>query len=444
MNVAPMQGIRETMQEMSDNLGKPACHRADACAVVEHLRKAGYEAYFAGGCVRDELWGLQPKDFDVATSAPPKKVRELFDRTQAVGAAFGVILVRWQRSVIEVATFRTEFDYQDGRRPSVVKFATAQEDAQRRDFTINGLFLDPADNRVIDYVGGQADLRDRLLRAIGVPEERFAEDHLRLLRAVRFSARFDLQVEPTTAAAMLAHAPLLKRISPERIADELRRMLTAPTRHLAWQMLWHYRLAQVIFRFMSPRGVETLDESRCPLLAMEPTLDLGFGLILAAACLSYRLQSLPPVSDLAAILTHHEITACGRAMRQALKVSNEELDEMEGALAGVAMILPEPRRPAVYKRFAARPTSAASVHLLQALRHLGHHVQRIDAILAILDALQGTEVAPPPLITGDDLKALGLPPGPRFKRILDEVYDAQLEGAITTRSEAELLATRVT
>src|SRR5882724_7855964 len=200
--------------------------REDALVVLKRLREAGHVAYFAGGCVRDLLLGAEPKDFDVATDAPPSRVQELFRNTQAVGAAFGVILVRQGGSQIEVATFRADAGYDDGRHPSKVRFTTAEEDARRRDFTINGLFLDPVGGQVIDYVRGQDDLRAGVIRAIGNATERFEEDSLRLLRAVRFAARLGFEIEPGTAAAIKAHAPQLKRISPERIADELRVMLT--------------------------------------------------------------------------------------------------------------------------------------------------------------------------------------------------------------------------
>src|SRR5690348_11567666 len=185
-----------TAMDDSSTSSKPPCHREDAVQIVQALRAAGHAAYFAGGCVRDLLLGMEPKDYDVATDAPPQKVRSLFRNTQAVGQAFGVILVRLGRSVVEVATFRSDGAYVDGRRPSEVRFTTAEEDARRRDFTINGLFLDPlgagtepgVEGRVIDYVGGREDLRAKVIRAIGDPDARFEEDHLRLLRAVRFAA----------------------------------------------------------------------------------------------------------------------------------------------------------------------------------------------------------------------------------------------------------------
>jgi poly(A) polymerase len=253
---------------------KPPCSRDDALEVIKRLRRSGHVAYFAGGCVRDLLMGTPPKDYDVATDAPPKRVRELFSNTQAVGQAFGVILVRHGPSTVEVATFRTEGIYSDGRRPDSVAFTSAEHDAQRRDFTINGLFLDPLENppagKVIDYVQGQDDLRHRVLRAIGDPHRRFAEDHLRLLRAVRFAARLGFEIEPATAEAIRINAPRLKGISPERIADELRMMLTPPTRHRAWPILWEFGLMPIIFRFLPARDAGNLNHSKSLFLKVAP------------------------------------------------------------------------------------------------------------------------------------------------------------------------------
>ncbi|HON66141.1 MAG TPA: CCA tRNA nucleotidyltransferase, partial [Phycisphaerae bacterium] len=192
-----------------------------ALAVVKRLRDAGHEALWAGGCVRDMLLGIEPSDIDVATSAHPPQIVELFRRTREVGVQFGVVLVKQGPHWIEVATFRTDVNYVDGRRPERVVFTTAEEDAQRRDFTINGLFYDPLDRRVIDYVGGEQDVRSGIVRAIGEPSHRFAEDHLRLLRAVRFTTRFGFQLDPATAAAIREHAAGLARISAERIREEL-------------------------------------------------------------------------------------------------------------------------------------------------------------------------------------------------------------------------------
>src|SRR5688500_11404903 len=319
---------------------KPPCDREDALAVLLRLREAGHVAYFAGGCVRDELMGLRPKDYDVATDAPPPRVRELFTQTQAVGAAFGVILVRHRRSIVEVATFRTDVSYEDGRRPTAVRFTTAEEDAKRRDFTINGLFLDPVENRVIDYVGGQEDIRGKVLRAIGNADERFAEDLLRLLRALRFASRFDLRIDPATADAISRHAQQLARISPERIADELRAMLTPPARADAWTKLVEHGLDRVIFRLLElpwpdphpevrgPRGVVFFDR-------LAPDRAVPFGLALAAATLEYAARRLPHLSDWPMLWGKVTVRAMVKSARQALRVSNEESDAMEGTLYGV-------------------------------------------------------------------------------------------------------------
>jgi poly(A) polymerase len=436
------------MGDLPENSGaKPPCFREDALAVLRRLRQQGHVAYFAGGCVRDLLLGLEPKDWDVATDAPPKRVRALFSNTQAVGAAFGVILVKHGQSSVEVATFRTEGAYSDGRRPDAVAFTTAEEDAKRRDFTINGLFLDPEPGeeiagavetphgRVIDYVGGVADLRGRVLRAIGEPERRFAEDHLRLLRAVRFAARFGFVVERGTAEAIRVNAPKLRGISPERVADELRRMLTAPTRAAAWRMLWECALVDVIFRLLpSGEGAE-FEAGRSLFLRLAPRQPVSFGLALAAGVLDYRTHGQG--ADPLPFLGRREISRTSRAMREALKISNEELDAMVGILDPLETLLGDPEPGIAAKmRFLARPTASQSRALLRAIAALGSHAQRVAKLEADFEELLKVEVAPAPLITGDDLVAEGFRPGPVFRRILDAVYDAQLEGRVRTRQEA--------
>src|SRR5277367_4221595 len=195
--------------------------------IVAQIQRAGYTAYLAGGCVRDHLLGTEAKDYDVATNAKPEEVQQLFPRvTDLTGKSFGVLRVLVEEESFEVATFRQDGLYKDGRHPESVRFATAEEDAQRRDFTINGLFFDPVAERLIDYVGGEADLRAGIIRAIGNPADRFAEDHLRLLRAVRFAARLIFQIEPKTWDAICADAPSIKTISAERIRDELNKIFT--------------------------------------------------------------------------------------------------------------------------------------------------------------------------------------------------------------------------
>ena len=418
---------------------KPPCSREDALAVVRRLREAGPVAYFAGGCVRDLLLGLEPKDYDVATDAAPQRVRQLFASTQAVGAAFGVILVRLGRSVVEVATFRTDGQYVDGRRPSEVTFTTAQEDAQRRDFTINGLFLDPLDNdRVVDYVGGQEDLKSRVLRAVGNAADRFKEDHLRLLRAVRFAARFGLTIDPPTAFAIRTHAPMLRGISPERVADELRRMLTPTTRATAWRLLWDSRLVEVIFRFLEKSMAHLkLDEARSIFLATSPDQPIPFGLALAAAGLELRAAAQGKPDDLRPFLTRAGAQQLVRQLDPALRLSNEEFDEAAGTLEGAGLLLTD-EFPAVarLKRFLARKTSQQSRALLDAIAQVGPHATRVTELRPKLEHLARGEVAPPPLITGDDLAAAGLTPGPLFKRILDTTYDAQLEDRLRSKDQA--------
>jgi poly(A) polymerase len=421
--------------------GKPASNREDAIAVVRKLREAGHVAYFAGGCVRDLLLGRMPGDYDVATDAPPPAVRKLFANTQAVGAAFGVILVRIGKNTIEVATFRADSEYRDGRHPSAVRFTSAEEDARRRDFTINGLFLDPLDNdRIIDFVGGRDDLKAGLVRAIGNPDERFNEDSLRLLRAVRFAAKLGFTIEPATTAAIVGHVPQLKRITPERIADELRHMLIPPTRPAAWQMLIELGLAKEIFRFLPssatpPRsgGIAPTPATLAILQHLPPQANIPFGLALAAAFISYYAQTdLAPAS----------VRSARQAMRQALRISNEESDDFAGTLDGLHILLTSKPTVVVLKRFLARPTAPLSRLLLTALAEASMHVspQQAAELESELSRLAQTDYAPPPLLTGDHLTQIGFHPGPRFKRILDTVYDAQLEGKISNLEEARRLA----
>lgn len=438
---------------------KPPCRHDDALAVLRRLRSHGHVAYFAGGCVRDLLLGLVPKDFDVATDAHPARVRELFSNTQAVGAAFGVILVKHGPSTVEVATFRSEGSYSDGRHPDRVAFTTAHEDAQRRDFTINGLFMDPTGEsdgpslgqvkstvttphgKVIDYVGGVTDLHNRILRAIGDPNRRFAEDHLRLLRAVRFAARFTLAIEPETARAIRVNAPRLRGISPERIADELRAMLTPISRAGAWPLLWDFALIDVIFRFLPSGESCDFDPARSLFLRIAPHKPLAFPLALAAASLEYRMQSVPPEVDPVFLSTRPELQKITRAAREALRLSNHDLDDLHTILAPLPALLgnPPPRISAL-KRFLALNTSDQTRLLLDAFTQLNLHIDRVQQLNPQLDQLARSDVAPPPLITGDDLAAAGYKPGPLFKRLLDAVYDAQLENQVTSREEALALA----
>lgn len=430
----------------AQNESKLPCHRDDALAVLLRLRQAGHVAYFAGGCVRDELLGIAPKDFDVATDAPPARVRQLFSQTQAVGAAFGVILVHQAQSTIEVATFRTDGTYLDGRRPSKVEFTTAEEDAKRRDFTINGLFLDPVENKVIDHVSGLADLSARVIRAIGDPSHRFEEDHLRLLRAVRFASRFGFELERGTADAIMAHAPQLARISPERIADELRRMLVPTTRIAAWEMLREFGLLPVILRFMPPVSETSYADRGFAWLFpnVAPDESISFGLALAAIAVSHQMH----ITNGAPALTQlgeTDIRKYEQALRKALKISNDESDQMLGALRIANLLEEKMPTVATMKRFLAGAYSGDARRLLWALGksdvELTDRVRSLESIFTEIEA--AGPVAPAPLVTGDDLTAAGLRPGKLFKLVLDQVYDAQLESRVVSKQDALELALNV-
>lgn len=419
----------------------PRDERDAALSVVRRLRDAGNVAYFAGGCVRDELMGRAPTDYDVATDAPPGRVRELFGNTQAVGAAFGVILVRHRGTQIEVATFRADGSYADGRRPTGVTFTTAEEDAKRRDFTINGLFLDPIDDRVIDYVGGQRDIARRVIRAIGDPDHRFDEDHLRLLRAVRFAARLGFEIEPATAEAIRRHAERLKRISPERVADELRAMIAAPTRGAASEMLWKFGLVPILFRTLPERpdmpvAVAAGGKPIFPQLA--PGEAVPFAASLAAMVLCYRASARhAPLRDL---LEGPQVQRSVQACRTTLKISNDESEFMAGVLHLGPLLRDEEPTVATMKRFLATPASGWARHMLDALLRSDGRLTRIVWLREQFARLEKEDVAPAPLVTGDDLTGAGLRPGPVFKRVLDAVYDAQLEARVSSKEEALRMA----
>ncbi len=410
---------------------QPVCRREDATSIVHALRKAGHVAYFAGGCVRDQLLGIEPKDFDVATDAPPARVRELFPKTQAVGQAFGVILVRLGLSVIEVATFRSDGVYPDGRRPDSIEFATPQQDARRRDFTINGLFFDPIENTVIDFVGGQTDLQAKLLRCIGDPAQRFAEDYLRMLRAARFAARFDLTIEPTTIRAIHVSAAKLARISPERIADELRAMLEPPTRAAAARWLDTLSLLPVLFR-----GFELARPVAIDSIAGLSPANVHFPLALA----SLAIDALHPAGrSIFETLAAHARKKIVAAMRNNLKLSNDETAALTTALEVVELIQHSPAE-AQLKRFMARPFAAGAFALAAAIAGQDIEVTRIAGLLARVEPIAKTDFAPTPLVNGDDLVAAGHRPGPSFGPVLDRVYDLQLEGMIHSREQAMKVA----
>jgi len=365
-----------------------------AINVVRRLRDKGFEALFAGGCVRDELMGLEPHDFDVATDACPAQVQQLFRHTFAVGASFGVVeiigpRVGGEHLKVQVATFRSDGNYSDERRPDSVTFSTAREDALRRDFTINGMFFDPLENRLIDYVGGQADLKAMVLRAIGEPRERFGEDKLRLLRAVRFAARFGFALDEGTATAVREMAPRIGVVSVERIGDELRKLLTHRHRARGLSLMHEVGLMPAIFPELT-----VIAEALAVVAALPETV--SFPLAFAA-------------------MLHGVERDAARAIALRLRLSNAERERVEWLVS---------QRRSLFDGREIRPS-----RLKPLLAHAGIHE------LIWLWSAAG-ELDPPPLLTGDDLKALGLPPGPLFKRVLDAVRERQLDGGLATRQSA--------
>lgn len=397
--------------------------REAALAVVRTLRDAGHAAFFAGGCVRDELLGLEPKDFDVATDAVPHRVRDLFPRTAEVGAAFGVVLVRHKNVTVEVATFRADGSYSDKRRPDHVTFSDPRADAERRDFTVNALFLDPLEpgepvlpghepsGRVIDYVGGISDLRARVLRAVGDPDRRLAEDHLRALRAARLAAKLGLAIETATADAIRRHARELSGVSRERVGDELRKLMADRSRSRGVELLAELGLDAHIAG-PHPAGPAT---APARLIALSPAAD--FPTCLAAWALDRGLE----VSD-------NKLLALVREWRRGMCLSNQERDALAGALRVVQALRERWATLGVAgrKRLAAGPDFAAGLAVRRA--EDPGAAAGIDADIA---ELTKTGLAPPPLLTGDDLVARGWTPGPVFKRVLDAAYDEQLEGRLT-------------
>jgi poly(A) polymerase len=449
-----------------------------AIDVVRRLCDAGHEALWAGGCVRDELLGLIPKDYDVATSAHPEQVRRLFRRTIAVGMSFGVIEVLGPRSAgellkVQVATFRSDVSYSDGRHPDAVVFSSSREDALRRDFTINGMFFDPLANRLIDYVGGQEDLRARVLRAIGDPAQRFAEDKLRMLRAVRMATRFELDIEPATADAMRAMAPQIGIVSAERIAEELRKLLVDPHRARGMRLFIDLDLAQPILPELLPmRGLpQGLPRSDAPALpppglpgspAGDGALDLWEHVLrvldnlgpspsfpLSMAALLHDIGKPRTVGRTPERYTFYSHEHVGRRMAgdicERLKLSNDEQKRIEW-LVEKHQILSDARqmRPSKLKTLLSHPGIRELVELHRAdACAAGRDTDHVAYCEQLLREWTQEDLDPSPCLTGDDLIEAGHKPGPLFKKLLDAVREAQLDGTIRTKEEAWALVHRL-
>ena len=391
---------------------EPLSPREAATRIASTLSTAGFVAYFAGGCVRDRVIGIEPADYDVATDATPEQIAGVFPSARGVGEAFGVMLVRMGGRTIEVATFRSEGGYVDGRRPTEVRFTNAAEDAQRRDFTINGLFEDPATGTIIDYVDGQADIAGRRLRAIGDPDARFREDRLRTLRAARFAARFSLAVDPATAGAARRYAPDLAGVSRERVGQELRKMLAHPTRAAGLALVEQWSLD-------APALLEPHSTGELARVSALPE-HASFAESLAAWRLDRLSRDVPPSPG--------DWTA-------ALVLSNREAADMAETVALVEWIRSswQGARTAARKRRAARPAFAAALAIRAGEDR--DHASEIRLCVGALEREPGG-LAPVPFISGDDLIAAGLAAGPRFKELLERAYDRQLECEVRSREEA--------
>jgi poly(A) polymerase len=431
-----------------------------ALGVVGKLRAAGYEAYLAGGCVRDLLLGLTPKDYDVATSATPDVVLGLFPRTFAVGAHFGVVLIadgdEDSYVVTEVATFRSDGAYSDGRRPDAVRYTkSAEEDVRRRDFTINGLLLDPERgtddlrSAVIDYVGGLGDLDAKVLRAIGDAEARFEEDHLRMLRGIRFAARFGLEVEAETRAAMRAMAGKISAVSRERVRDELTRMLTEGRARRAFELLEETGLlAQVLPEVARMKGVEQPGQYHpegdvwVHTLGLLDQLEAGCPATLAWGALLHDVGKPPTfrrAPDRIRFDGHVEVgVAMGAEVLRRFRFSNEETRQILALIENHMRFADAGRMKAsTLKRFfrLAGFEQHLALHRMDCLAGSGN-LEHWEFVRERYAAMPEETVRPQPLITGRELIAAGYAPGAGFKQMLRAVEDAQLEGTIGTEEEA--------
>ncbi|MCH8332775.1 CCA tRNA nucleotidyltransferase [Candidatus Sumerlaeota bacterium] len=422
-----------------------------AGTVVERLQAAGHSAHFVGGFVRDWLLGIDHEDVDVATSAHPEEVIKLFESSREVGARFGVVIVRIGKIQIEVTTYRTEGAYTDYRRPDEVKFGSLQQDATRRDFTINALYYDPATASLKDFHAGALDLRRRVLRTVGPPIKRFGEDALRLMRAVRFAARYDLEIEPRTRKALISKAANLQHISKERVGEELLRILTGPSPGRAFRMmsdlgLWPHVIAEI----ETLKGVEQGKK-------MHPEGDVATH---TALVLDHMPEDPAPALALAALL--HDIgkpstvtregrirfqghqrvgAAMARDICRRLRVDNDTTAQVVDLVQHHMQFMDVRRmKPASLKRFLGRPDFQLHLDLHRADCLASHG--DLDAYEFCLEQRRllaiehGDAMKPRPLATGDDLIAMGLEPGPQFKAILDALHDQQLEGKVKTREES--------
>ena len=429
--------------------------REAAAEIARRLQRAGFAAFWVGGCVRDFLLGCEPHDYDIATDAKPEQVEKLFRKTIPVGKKFGVVIVVENGRQFQVATFRAETDYRDGRRPEKVVFASAQADARRRDFPINGLFYDPATEQIHDWVGGEKDLRAKIIRTIGAPEERFAEDHLRLLRAVRFAARLDFEIEPLTFAAVKLLAPKIRRISAERIRDELLKLFRPPHAARGLVLLRDSGLLEPVL----PELAAAVSCAQSPEYHPEGTVFEHLRLM---------LEKLPPDSDPLlpwAVLLHdiakpvtaardaatgaihfygHEKTGAemARAILNRLRFPKKQIDEIATCVLHHMQFKDvKQMRKATLRRLLLRETFPLELELHR-LDCLGSHgdLSHHDFLMEQAEEFKKKPAMRPPLLTGGDLIALGMKPGPALGALLAEIREKQLADKLKDKRQAKAWA----
>jgi poly(A) polymerase len=418
--------------------------------VARRLAESGHIAYFAGGCVRDMVRGLPAKDFDIATDATPEVVQKIFPRTYAVGAHFGVIVVTQNGLNFEVATFRSDGAYLDHRHPVDVKFSSPEEDAKRRDFTINGMFFDPEKNEVIDFVGGRADIEAKIIRAIGDATKRFEEDRLRMLRAVRFATVLDYKIDNGTWAALVENAESINQISAERIREELVKIFLSPHRLRGWDLLDESGLMHVVLPELEamkgclqpeqfhPEG-DVFQHTRLmlELLPEQISVPLAFAVLLHDVA-----KPVTSTVDPTGRIRFNEHDRIGATMTEAimerLRFSRAEIDAAVEMVRQHMVFKDVPKmRVAKLKRFMARPTFEEELELHRVDCASSHRMMdNYEFLLRKREEFANEPIIPPPLVRGDDLIAMGMKPGPKFGEILEAVETRQLEGALKDREQA--------
>ena len=430
--------------------------RARAVEIVRRLKAAGHKAYFVGGCVRDQLLGQEPQDYDIATSARPEQIEALFPHTIPVGRKFGVVLVIEQGKQFQAATFRAEADYRDGRHPGRVTFCDAMADARRRDFTVNGLFFDPIENRLHDWVGGELDLRSRIIRTIGNPHQRFAEDHLRLLRAVRFAAQLNFRIEPKTLAGLRATAREILNVSAERIREELLKLFRPPHAARGLHLL---RESGLLFPIL-PEIAATVQCEQSPefhpegsvfnhLIRILEHLPAAASPSLIWAALLHDIgkpatASRDPHTGQIHFYGHENVGAeIARRLLERLRFPRKLIEEIAVCVQSHMQFKDVLRmRKSTLRRMLLRPTFALELELHR-LDCLGSH-GRLDHYEFLVEQAAQLERQPairPPLLSGKDLLALGMKPGPAMGRLLAEVREKQLQDELKTSAEALSWAT---